>query len=61
MGLALKDADSRFDGTVSAGISLERLSASIAAKQAELGGTVLLVSGRGKVLLAARQSRVRSP
>ena len=56
MGLALKDADGQFDGTVSAGISLERLSASIAAKQAELGGTVLLVSGRGKVLLAAGEA-----
>lgn len=57
MALAVKDAAGQFDGTVSAGISLERLSASLVARQAELGGTVLLVDRTGKILLSSGAAR----
>lgn len=59
LALALSAPDGSFDGTVSAGISLERLSASLAAKQAELGGIVMLVDRTGRVLLSSGAERLK--
>lgn len=58
--LPLRDARGHFDGTISAGISLERLASALSARQRERGGAVLLVDGSGKVLLSAGPSRFGS-
>lgn len=53
MGFPVRRNDGTFDGTVSAGISLDRLQASLQQQQRALGGAVLLVDRNGKVLLTA--------
>ena len=58
--LPLKDNLGRFDGTISAGIGLERLSHVLAARQRERGGVVMLIDRAGKVLLSSGPSRFLS-
>lgn len=58
--LPLLNARGDFDGTVSAGIGLERLSAALKARQRERGGAVLLVDQQGAVVLSAGPSRFKS-
>lgn len=55
--LPLKDADGRFDGTISAGISLDRLGQTLAVRQRQLEGSIMLVNRRGKVLLSTGAAR----
>jgi len=55
--LPLKTSRGEFDGTISAGISLERMADALAARQREHGGEVMLVDRSGKVLLAAGPAR----
>lgn len=53
MGVAVADpATGEFDGTVSAGISIDRLKASLASKRGEFSGDILVVDAQGRVLVA---------
>ena len=55
--LPIRSSQGDFAGTVSAGIGLDRLANSLAARQHERGGVVLLVDRLGNVLLAAGPAR----
>lgn len=55
--LPIKDDAGQFNGTISAGIGLDRLSRTLAARQRERGGVVMLVDQAGKVLLSSGPSR----
>ena len=55
--LPLRDSAGQFNGTISAGIGLERLSRALGARQRERGGVVMLVNRTGKVLLSSGPSR----
>lgn len=50
--LPLTDQYGKFDGTVSAGIALERMAQTLKARQRALGGAVLLVDRAGRVVLS---------
>lgn len=55
--LPLRDERGRSDGTIGAGISLDRLSSALKARQRELGGVVMLIDRTGEIILSAGPSR----
>ena len=58
LGLRLGDATGKFDGTLSAGISLEELHADLRRQVAGKRGTALLVDARGQTILSAGEGRI---
>jgi two-component sensor histidine kinase len=52
----LQTADGRFDGTVSAGISIERLAESLQRKRADQPGAVIVTDGMGVPILQSPQN-----
>lgn len=55
--LPLFDEQGAFDGTVSAGISLNRLSETLESRQRALGGTIALVNREGQIVLSEGPSQ----
>ena len=55
--LPLFDERGAFDGTVSAGVSLGRLSETLKSRQRALGGTVVLVDRQGRIVLSEGPSQ----